>query len=209
MEEDLKKRVVLLSFLGKAGRRGFFLTSYFIFLPAFILSIALFQVILLSQKSNVNRSGTTRSIEYKAVPDRKQDSVVSIVPREARVDILLDFLSKYKSPLAPYAKMIVDTADKYGLDYRLIPAIAMQESTLCKKMPKDSYNCWGFGIYGKKVTRFPNFDSAIETVTKTLAKNYKSMGLVEPQEIMSIYTPSNNGIWADNVSYIMTKLELP
>ena len=44
-----------------------------------------------------------------------------------------------------------------GFDYRLLPAIAMQESTLCRSIPVDSHNCWGWGIYGDKVMLIPQF----------------------------------------------------
>ena len=78
---------------------------------------------------------------------------------------------------------------------------------LCKKIPKDSYNCWGFGIYGKKVTRFSGFEEAIDKVSKTLAQDYHAQGLEDPSEIMSKYTPSNSGVWAENVSYIMDRIQ--
>ena len=106
----------------------------------------------------------------------------------------------------PFATDVIESADKYGLDYRLIPSIAMQESNLCKKIIKDSYNCWGFGIYGKKVTKFDNYKTAIETVTKTLAKQYKANGLETPDEIMKRYTPSSNGSWANGVNHFMNQL---
>ena len=85
----------------------------------------------------------------------------------------------------------------------------MQESTLCEKAPQDSYNCWGFGIYGGKVTRFESFEQAIETIARTLSQNYHAKGLIEPVDIMSRYTPSNTGEWADNVSYVMERISAP
>jgi len=117
------------------------------------------------------------------------------------------FFAKYKSPLEPYAKNIVDDADKYTLDFRLLPAIAMQESNLCQKIITDSHNCWGFGIYGKTVTKFESYPEAIDTVTKTLANNYVAGGLNTPDEIMRKYTPSNTGAWADSVNYFMAQLQ--
>ena len=64
---------------------------------------------------------------------------ISIEGIDGRQDIVAAFLARYTSPLQPYdhfAKFIVDTADKYGVDYRLIPAIMMQESNLCKAIPQ-------------------------------------------------------------------------
>ncbi|MBI2613375.1 MAG: glucosaminidase domain-containing protein [Candidatus Levybacteria bacterium] len=127
--------------------------------------------------------------------------------KDARIEIVRQFFEKYKSPLVPFAENIVEDADKYGLDYKLLPAIAMQESNLCQKIITDSYNCWGFGIYGKKVTRFESYPEAIDTVTRTLVNNYVAGGLTTPQEIMKKYTPSNNGSWAYSVSYFMNLLQ--
>jgi len=131
-----------------------------------------------------------------------------VIPEDARVEMIRQFLARYNSPLEEYAELIVSTAEKYNLDYRLIPAIAMQESGLCRRIPQGSYNCWGFGIYGGKVTRFSSYPEAIETVTKTLANKYKEdYGLVTTEQIMSMYTPSSNGSWANGVNYFMDKLQ--
>jgi hypothetical protein len=116
------------------------------------------------------------------------------------------FLLRYNSPLEPYAVDVVNAADEYGLDYRLIPAIAMQESTLCKRIPVGSNNCWGFGIYGSTVTRFSDYKEGIYTVTKALATRYKDRGLVTPEQIMTMYTPSSNGSWARSVNHFMNQL---
>jgi len=147
------------------------------------------------------------NVGYKAIPETINSTRTALFVKEARIEVLKEFFARYKSPLDKYADVIVEAADKYGIDYRLLPAIAMQESTLCKKIPKDSYNCWGFGIYGKKVTRFSGFEEAIDKVSKTLAQDYHAQGLEDPSEIMSKYTPSNSGVWAENVSYIMDRIQ--
>src|SRR5688572_4674582 len=62
---------------------------------------------------------------------------------DARPHIVANFLERHGSPLKPYdhfGQYLVDIADKYELDFRLMPAIAMQESNLCKKIPEGSYN---------------------------------------------------------------------
>lgn len=125
----------------------------------------------------------------------------------ARIPILQKFFTKYNSPLVDYVSYIVQTADKYGIDYRLIPAISMQESTGCKFIPENSYNCWGWGIYGDKVTRFPNYPEAIETVSRGLKNNYIDKGLTSPEEIMKRYTPPSKGSWAEGVHFFFEQLQ--
>lgn len=184
------------------------ITSYFVFASIFLFSLIIYQLYLYHQNSSVSgRNISLRStVNYKALPPRPSETKIVLTPLEVRVEVLREFLGRYNSPLTSYAENIVDAADKYGLDWRLLPAIAMQESTLCKKMPRDSYNCWGFGIYGKKVTRFAGFDEAINTISKTMAEEYHGQGLLSPSEIMSKYTPSNQGVWAENVSYVMDRI---
>lgn len=189
-------------------RKLVLLASYFIVTPVFIIVLIIYQLFLIHQNSQVSAKSLSlqSNIGYKAIPETINNTRTALSAKEGRIEVLKEFFARYKSPLLDYAKHIVDTADKYGIDYRLLPAIAMQESTLCKKIPQDSYNCWGFGIYGKKVTRFSGYEDAIDKVSKTLARDYHAQGLKDPIEIMSKYTPSNSGAWAENVSYIMDRL---
>lgn len=132
---------------------------------------------------------------------------VSAELADSRVANLKQFFRNHNSPLYDYADLIVQTSDKYQFDYRLLPAIAMQESTLCKNIPKDSNNCWGWGIYGNTVTRFATYDEAIETVAKGIREEYINKGLTTATKIMEKYTPSSNGSWAKAVNNFMKSLE--
>ena len=98
-------------------------------------------------------------------------------------------------------------AKRYEIDHRLLPAIALQESILCERVPADSHNCWGWGIYGGKVTRFNNYPEAIETITKTLSTKYRDKGLITPFEIAKLYNPANTNNWAENVTKVMNNLK--
>lgn len=131
---------------------------------------------------------------------------IQISKNDGRTEIIRQYLAKYHSSLEPFSKTIVETADKYSLDYRLLVAIAQQESNLCKKIPTDSHNCWGFGIYADKITRFENYTEAIQTVSKTLKKDYLDKGLVTPEQIMAKYTPPSQGSWAAGVSQFLAEI---
>jgi hypothetical protein len=124
-----------------------------------------------------------------------------------RVANLKAFFRKYNSPLYDKAEVIVKVSDQYNFDYRLLPAIAMQESNVCKYIPDDSYNCWGWGIYGDTVTRFDSYDEAIETVAKGIKTHYIDKGLLTASAIMEKYTPSSNGSWAHGVNTFLKMLE--
>lgn len=126
---------------------------------------------------------------------------------DARPLNLRKFYRQYDSPLYDYADYMVKISDENDLDYRLLSAIAMQESQLCKVIPKDSYNCWGWGIYGSQVLRFDSYEEAIVTVAEGIRKNYvEKRGLKTASEIMSVYTPSSSS-WAYAVNHFMDRLE--
>jgi hypothetical protein len=160
------------------------------------------------QKNSLVASGKNPRVAFAALPVASGTLKTNIVSQDARLIAVENFFKRYHSDLLPYAQEVITAADKYKLDFRLIPAIAMQESNLCKKAPKDSYNCWGFGIYAKKVTKFDNYTQAIDTVTKTLAKQYKANGLETPEQIMTMYTPGSNGSWAKGVNQFMNQLAI-
>ena len=65
------------------------------------------------------------------------------------LELIRQYLVRYNSPLVGLENFMVPKSDEYGLDYRLIPAIAQQESNLCKIIPDNTYNCWGWGIHSK------------------------------------------------------------
>jgi hypothetical protein len=136
-----------------------------------------------------------------------QSPEVKVGLADSRVANLKAFFRKYNSPLYDYAEKIVEVSDRYHFDYRLLPAIAMQESNLCRFIPHNSYNCWGWGIYGDKVTRFSSYEEAIEVVAEGIKKNYLDKGLVTASQIMKKYTPSSQGSWAHGVNVFLRLLE--
>lgn len=126
---------------------------------------------------------------------------------DIRIVNLKYFFRKYNSVLYEKAEYVVKAADTYGLDYRLLPAIAMQESNLCKYIYQNSHNCWGWGIYGGKVTRFSSYEEAIDTISRGIKTQYIDKGLKTPEEIMSKYTPPSDGSWAHGVNTFLNIIE--
>ena len=145
------------------------------------------------------------SASYKA--DLSDGYSAEIKSGDARPANLKAFLRKYSSDLYNHAEKIIEVSDKYGFDYRLLPAIAMQESNLCRVIPDNSYNCWGWGIYGTTVTRFDSYDDAIETVAKGIKEKYNGEGFGTASAIMEKYTPSSKGSWQHGVNTFMKALE--
>lgn len=126
--------------------------------------------------------------------------------QDIRVSVLRRFFSDYKSPLADLAEDIVSQADLWGIDYTLIPAIALQESGGCKKIPLESYNCWGYGIYGNKITKFDSYQEAIAQIAKTIKTAYIKNGLTNPTLLEDNWVPSSKGKWSFAVNFFISKI---
>lgn len=129
---------------------------------------------------------------------------------DARPHIVANFLERHGSPLKPYdyfGEYLVKIADTYELDFRLMPAIAMQESNLCKKIPEGSYNCLGFGIHERGTLTFDSYEANFDRAAREIKKNYVNQGRVTPEMIMKKYTPSSNGSWAISVKQWMAEMK--
>lgn len=133
----------------------------------------------------------------------KNEEQIALIKQNQRALQLEAFLQKYNSPLAPYAQNFVDMADKYGIDWKLVPAITGVESTFGKHIPYNSYNAYGWanGKYS-----FKSWEESIEKVTKTLKEKYYNRGLDNPYKIGPVYAPPSS-TWAGKVNRFMKEIE--
>lgn len=139
-------------------------------------------------------------IDFPSISEKVQSS-------DARPEIIKNYLLRYKSPLVSFAGYIVQAADEFNIDYRLTTAIAQQESNLCKIIPPNTYNCWGWGIHSEGTLGFSSYEEGIRAVTMGLAQNYIALGFDTPEKIMSKYTPLSNGSWAKGVEQFLNEME--
>lgn len=137
----------------------------------------------------------TSSLPKNVLPDQ-----------DVRITVLQKFFQIYKSPLSEFVEDIIKQADLNGIDYSLIPAIAMQESGGCKNIPVDSFNCWGIGIYGDKILRFSSYKEGIEKVSHTIKEAYIKKGLTNATLVEDRWTPSSRGNWSYAVNYFISKI---
>lgn len=144
---------------------------------------------------------------YASLPTDLPGFYGEALASDARVEIIRQYLSKYNSPLLPYADLIVSAADEYQIDFRLITAIAQKESNLCKIIPSGSYNCWGWGIHSQGSLGFQSYEEGVREVTAGIAEDYVGKGYDTIEKIMSKYTPLSNGSWALGVNQFMSEME--
>jgi hypothetical protein len=129
----------------------------------------------------------------------------SVIAGDARELLISQFLKGHLSPMTPYAGHIVREADRLGIDFRLVVAIAMCESNLGKKMPKlDEFNAWGIAVYtGKNQGKaFQSWDHAISWVSSYIKTKYYDRGITDLVAIGAIWAPpsvANGNSWSNCV----------
>lgn len=140
----------------------------------------------------------------------KEQKIMEIA--DSRPQALADFINRHNPKLLEETpnlhQQLVDIADRHGLDFRLLPAIAMKESGMCKVIPENSFNCLGLGVHSKGTWLFESYSENFDTAARVLKKNYIDKGLVTPEAIMTKYTPSSpNGEWARGVNQFMSEIK--
>lgn len=168
--------------------------------------------LLRNTKSNASEVlGINNKIEannFYIIPTPILTPILHTAPtHDIRITVLKRFFEEYQSPLSEFADVLVREADINGLDYTIVPAISMQESQGCKRIPENSFNCWGYGIYGSKVLKFSSFPEAIAQVTKTIKISYIKKGYTNATLVEDLWTPSSRGNWSYAVNYFIGKIK--
>lgn len=151
-----------------------------------------------------------------ATPDNtdSQNSQTQIEAKkiDRRAKILAAYLKQFDSPLQNHSQDFIEIADKYDVDWKLVPAIAGVESTFGKFIPGGhevkytSYNAWGWGASTPDVAiHFDSWKEAIDTVSKGLKENYIDKGLKDPYAMNRVYAASPT--WGTKVDYFMKQIE--
>jgi len=133
-----------------------------------------------------------------AVPVLESD----IIDNDIRLSQLEAFLENYHSPLSGYCREFIVSADRYEVDWRLVPAIAGVESSFGKRTLPSSFNAYGWdgGNY-----YFENWSASIELMNRKMRENYYAKGLDTPQKIGPVYAPPTPS-WSNKVGYFMRKI---
>jgi len=146
------------------------------------------------QSSPYNKSSDgPKSVSYQ-IEAKKID-------REAS---LKKFLKKYNSPLVDSSKTFIEIADKYSIDYRILPSISCIESGCGKVLIEGTYNPFG---WGKGRIKFTSYDEAITKVGKGLDEIYLSRGLTTVEKIAPVYNPPSPVTWTQKVNFFMNQIK--
>lgn len=150
--------------------------------------------------------GVSFSPEVAGAPIASAQEVKALQVEEIdpRYEQLNKFFDKYKCPEPRYTKEYVEIADKYEIDYRLLPSISLKESTCGKHVPYKCENHWGWLIYGKNRRCFESVPAGIEEVLKNFGTNPKWMGTVD--KILYRYNGSVEKLYPSRVKNIMEQI---
>ncbi len=187
------------------------ITRSFIIVPlvATTLSMSAFTAAINTAVTPTVSSSDQNSTSVVAEPASVKTDAELLKERELSEAAKIDAYYKSKGmPLAGYGLKMVTEAEKYNLDWRLIPALAVRESSgglhQCV-----SYNPFGFGScsFG-----FKSYDNAIQTVAANLggadprtASAYKGKTTIG---ILNVYNPpSVVPTYAKEVMSIMNAIE--
>lgn len=131
-------------------------------------------------------------------------SVSPVYGFDDRVVKMNQVLTAYKSPMAGLEKELIATAEKYGLDWTLLAAIAGTESAFGRRMPHQCINPYGWGIYGSNRLCFESFEKAIEGVGKGLGTKYNTSSL---ESIARTYNKVSTDGWTRHTRFFMNKIK--
>ena len=186
---------------------GFRTAFFFIFLVAIIVGIIDYQ----TKNQTPTRLNINKYNIYTAEPLVLGSSSVSLHGMDSRAKKIEGVFRAYNCPMAGTGQYIVDQADKNGIPYWLVPSIAFQESLCGKITPEkdgvESYNAWGWAIYGSSSKYFNNYEHGIKVLSEYLSKRFFKQGITDTCDIMRIYTPPSNGSWCKGVNYFGEKIQ--
>ncbi|MFC1622214.1 hypothetical protein ACFL13_02435 [Patescibacteria group bacterium] len=168
-----------------------------------VFSVFIFQIPISKASTKVVDKYSIFSLKPLTL-DRVDYNVGLIDSKAKRIDSVFAF---YRCPLEGYGQVFVEEAEVNEIPYWLLAALSFQESGCGKNTPSieengpETYNLFGWGVWGNQVFEFDSYEHAISTVSKYMGKKFYSQGITNLCEIMRTYTPPSDGSWCGGVEY--------
>ncbi|MFA6257014.1 MAG: hypothetical protein WCT29_01765 [Candidatus Paceibacterota bacterium] len=182
----------------------------------FVQSLVLLPVITTSfSMGSVQKTETATNllakinIETDGAPALNQAAATEVLTKEARARAVDAYFKERDMPLAGTGMAMVTEAEKNGLDWRLVAAIAVRESTggkfACKRVDNNPFG-WGSCKIG-----FKSNEHAIATIARNLGGNNPNTAYhyedKDTKAILQAYNPpSIVPRYADQVIAIMNSI---
>ncbi len=146
----------------------------------------------------------TKKLVFKQNITSISEKINSAAVKKEKIRKIKSYLSKRGAPMADQAENFVVIADKYGLPYNLMPAIAVIESGAGKANYRP-YNYAGMGGQSNAYV-FSSYLEAIETHAKLIKKGYWDKGARTPEQ-MEPYYCYNCPTWGEKVQGVMNAID--
>lgn len=161
----------------------------FILLPLLLSNVAVTPVDEVSKTSIIPEAiGENISLNFQIF---KQE--IAPAPLDTRAEKIDAYFAQWDLPMSGYGADLVAAADMYGIDWRLLPALAMLETTGGKHTCKNANGMNNFFGYGSCKIKFARPEDSFYAVAKTLSGNgektahlYKDKSV---EEILEVYNP--------------------
>lgn len=186
-------------------------------LVRFVESLILLPITTMSTMSTVPAVPVTQALNIVGSPQSvfveklyRSEATTKEEGVKAKADAIDAYFASHGLPLAGAGMKMVIEAEKNNLDWRLVPALAMRESTggkfACKRA---THNPFGWGSCR---INFSSNDHAIETVARNLGGNnprtaYHYAGKTLRGILNAYNPPSIVPRYADQVMAIMADIE--
>jgi hypothetical protein len=127
-----------------------------------------------------------------------EPSQAALRKSDTRIERLKNFFGKFDCPAKEYSGAFIAAAERYRLDWRLLPSISYVESTGGKAARNNNMFGWNSGN-----TSFSSAAAGIHEVAKRLSRSrlYRSKNL---DQLLATYNPT--GGYAQRVKTVMEQI---
>ena len=137
--------------------------------------------------------GAVLSLNFQISKSDSVEEITTVDNRGAKIDA---YFAQWDLPLSGHGDEMVLVADKYDIDWTLLPALAMLETTggknLCSNTRDGIRNKNAFG-YGSCAIFFKTYEAGFDSVAKTISGNGKNTSHLYADktidEILEVYNP--------------------
>lgn len=152
----------------------------------------------LPEKSNIFRPEFNQELFGKYLEDFRKDQILDL--RASKVRALLE---RYNSPMIGYERIIVEQADRCGGDYRLLTAIAGNESGF-GNVPYRLYNPYG---YLNNVT-YSGWEEALTFLSCKISEQHLAPCNNEVACVITRYggPDTDTDLWIRNINWFISQV---
>lgn len=152
----------------------------------------------------------TKEVSAMDLSVKEANTTATLIHGDKSIDRRSEMLKKYleskNSPMADAADHFVSEADRLGLDWKFVAAIAGNESYFGQLIPYNSYNAWGWAVYTgtNDGMHFQDWKDGVTIVSEGLKYDYIDRGFVTIEQIGHRYAA--DPAWSQKVQHFIDEI---